>query len=290
MPYTHIDQDDEPTLVAVLLDTARYEYYPLLTQSLQLVDKIYSAEAGLTQCAIDANIAYTTDSVVLAKQLDLDTSILTRESRGVLAEGQSGNVIKLLKYYAAMCYIKSAHVDPERSSASLDLVDPGSNHHMNQQNSFNSGMLTIVLNIISTPEQPGDVLAAAFDCARAHACGYPDVQRKLFESLDIILNVHSKTTSRGTLGTWQQSMGLCLAEVFNGCKETCLGVRPGQVASMLALLVKYNSNAPSFVDALEAVAKVEEFNLPLPRNRKPHPPARPKAKSTYTRFSLRFLT
>jgi inositol 1,4,5-triphosphate receptor type 1 len=266
MPYTHIDQHGEPTLVAVLLDTARYEYYPLLTQSLQLVDKIYSAEADLTQCAIDANIAYTKDSVVLAKQLDLDTSILTRESRGVLAEGGGGNVIKLLKYYTAMCYIKSADIDPKRSSATLNLVDPGTNHFMNQQNSFNSGMLTIVLNIISTPEQPGDVLAAAFDCARAHACGYPDVQHKLFESLDIILGVHSKSTSRGTLGTWQQSMGLCLAEVFDGCKETCLGVRPGQVASMLALLVKYNSNAPSFVDALEAVAKVEEFNLPLPRN------------------------
>lgn len=263
---SHISsKEGHPTLVQILLDTARYDYYPLLTRALQLVDKIYSAESDVTACAVAANVALTPDSVMLAKQLDTDTSTLTRDTTGVLAEGHADHVIKLLKYYTAMCSVSSAQVNGARN-CELNLVDPGAPHFMNQQNSFNSGMITIVINIIDTPNQPGDVLAACFDCARAHAAGYPEVQIKLFENLNQILGVSSRSTTHGSLGTWQQSMGLCIAEIFNNCKDTCLGVRPGQVSQMLDLLIEFNSSAPSFVDALEAVAKVEEFNLPLPRN------------------------
>eukprot|EP00040_Diaphanoeca_grandis_P037641 m.247338 g.247338 ORF g.247338 m.247338 type:complete len:2866 (-) comp33854_c0_seq11:229-8826(-) len=261
---------DTPTLVEILLDTARYDYYPLLTRSMQLVDKIYSAEQDLSISAISANIASTPSSSLLCNMLDEDTSVLERETEGVLTDEPAKLVIKILRYYIAQCYIQSSDINREHKlKAGLEddyLDDAGPAHFMNQQNMYNSGMLSIVVKILHYPNQPGPVLAATFDLMRALAHGYNEVQMKLFESLDSILHVKSDAPTDHTGRDWKNSMGLAMSEIFNGCKETCLNVHPDQVQQMLDLLVRYNVSAPSFVDALEAVAKVEEFDLPLARN------------------------
>lgn len=175
------------------------------------------------------------------------------------------------------------------------LENPGGDHQINQNIIYNSGMIPLVLDVIGSRGQPALVLKCCFVFMKAICRNFNKVQLSLMENLSTILSVEGRvtladkpviepSTVKGSVRLspwvvfveqnpdrapdleWQDSMGQAIAEIFNGCKETCLRITEDQISLLLEFLVGYNEFAPSFLDALEAVAKVEEWNLPLKRN------------------------
>jgi len=312
---------DDAKLPEVLLDTAKYHDYDLMTLAMRCVYRIYSSEASLFSNAVQAQILVTKPSCRLARELDRDIPWMERESKGILA---SHAMVKRfsshLLYYASQCYLNSAWSDrsgdkgislrcpfgpgtPDLRWGGLEhpngeswLQNPGGDHQINQNIIFNAGMLPIVLDVLGSKGQPALVLTSCFVFLKAICRNFHKVQVVLMEGLNTILSTEGVVTidskvkyesdqsvSKGTMKSawveylrdnpeheqdieWQHFMGQAVQEIFNGCRETCLRVSADQVSRLLELLVGYNEYAPSFLDALEAVAKVEEWNLPLKRN------------------------
>lgn len=57
-----------------------------------------------------------------------------------------------------------------------------------------------------------------------------------------------------------------LIQVFTGNKVTCMKVLAYQIQTIMSLAAIHRSDAPQFLDLLNAIVKVEELNLPLKRN------------------------
>ena len=68
------------------------------------------------------------------------------------------------------------------------------------------------------------------------------------------------------LPCWQECLGNLIAQIFTGCRKTCMEIRPAQVQNILDLLQVHLLQAPTLLDAVDAICKVEEYNLPLKRN------------------------
>lgn len=183
----------------------------------------------------------------------------------------------------------------EKPSVECWLENPGGDHQINQNVIYNSGMLPIVLNVIRSEGQPALVLKSCFVFLKALCRNFNKVQLSLMESLSLILATEGRVTlsdkliidqsvsnkgrqqspwgefvrsnpDRASDLEWQDYMAQAVTEIFTGCKETCLQISTDEVSRLLELLVGYNEFAPSFLLALESVAKVEEWNLPLKRN------------------------
>ena len=135
----------------------------------------------------------------------------------------------------------------------------------------------VLMDVVGTPNQPSSVLRNCFWLLRALCVDYNDVQVKLYESLDAILNTVSLDQQKSASDlendqrdavkheAWENSMGWTISEIFNGCRETCLRIRPEQVEHMLHCVGrgdKYKTfKSAKLLHALSAVSKVEEWNL-----------------------------
>eukprot|EP00729_Bicosta_minor_P030462 gene30462-30437_t len=132
------------------------------------------------------------------------------------------------------------------------------------------------MDVIDTPNQFSSVLRNCFWLLRALCLSYPEVQVKLYEFLDAILNTDSPTMKPGDsedalhFEAWENSLGWTCSEIFNGCRETCLRIKPAQVQTMLNCVgrgsAKQTFKSAKLLKALAAVSKVEEWNLPLKHN------------------------
>ena len=270
---THLEQTlsspDSPSkhLVDVLIDLSNYQgSYHLLTKSLELIDCIYSCQGKLLTCAIQTSVACCPASCKLVKHLDETVSELRQLSRLLLCEDAAiGRISDLLDSYTTYCYVKSA-VGTTR----------GIPNRINQQYVFNRGVLAIVIDMLSVNDRDPSVLKSCFSLMQALATRFPAAQEAIMDNLNLLLEVGNVMGSGGarTAGaqsdrpgdTWQNAMGLALAEIFTGNKGTCIRVHQEQVQRILDLMVMFTHIAPSFITALEAIAKVEDEDLSLARN------------------------
>ena len=269
--------EDNPTLVQIFLDLAKYrDYYPLLTVSMELVNRIYTSERNLYTMAVQATILRTTSSITLGKELRRDIALLNRLGAGGLSGEDAGQFADLLRYYTARCYAKSNRATDSVDATEYDCLDPGEEFSCNQQILYNSGIMTIVVNVAITEGQQGCVLSSCFDFLRALAVGFNTVQEKLMGTFDTLLRVVAADEDDVTtpifacrpweLPCWQESLGNLIAQIFTGCRKTCMQIRPAQVQQILDLLQVHLLHAPTLLDAIDAICKVEEYNLPLKRN------------------------
>lgn len=61
-------------------------------------------------------------------------------------------------------------------------------------------------------------------------------------------------------------MALALTELFRFNRDTCLGVRQEHIDAVFTVLRRYSTRVPNLLLLLEAVVKIEEFNVPVKRN------------------------
>jgi inositol 1,4,5-triphosphate receptor type 1 len=274
----HKSDTENATLVEVLLDLSKYVgHYPLLSLSMQLITRLYTAEEDLYTKAVQAIILVTPQSQKLGNELTKMVPELVREGAGVVSGAAVENFIEGLRYLSARCYTQSNRDTKDKASVDFDNKDPGEPHTMNQQIIYNTGIVSTVIDAVKTDGQEPCVLSCCFEFMKAMSTGFVPMQKKVMESLDVLLQAEVASVPDEAIAkmaaakgwgfrSWQDSMGLAICEIFVGCKETCIDVRPNQVEAILALLAQYSTHAPTFLDALEAIAKVEEYDLPLKRN------------------------
>lgn len=274
----HKSPTENATLVEVLLDLSKYEgHYPLLSLSMQLITRLYTAEEDLHTKAVQAIILSTPQSQTLGNELTKLVPELIREGAGVISGAAVEHFIEGMRYLTARCYTQSNRDTKTKSSVVFDNTDPGEAHTMNQHIIYNSGIVSSIIDAVKTDGQEPCVLSCCFEFMKAMSTGFVPMQKKLMESLDVLLQTEvARDPDEATAAmavakgwgfcTWQDSMGLAICEIFVGCKETCIGVRPNQVEAILAMVAQHSTSAPTFLDALEAIAKVEEYDLPLKRN------------------------
>lgn len=266
------DASGKLSLVGVLLDLARYDDARLLTKALQLVDRVYSSQQNLFDLAVQAKVLLTAPSVQTLKVLDLFLPNLKRIGSTTISGSDVDQFNSMLCFFTSKCYWEG---DVESTPTDIRFggrpfadcwEDPGSSNLTNQEIVYNSGILPIVLNVIRRSGQPRSVLRNCFWFLRALCLGHKRVQTTLYESLDLILSTEAGTVTpqdrldEETYESWENSMGSCIFEVFNDCRETCLQVTAGQVEKMLVRIgdgdaVKTYSTS-KLLDALRAVAKV----------------------------------
>ena len=279
-------KDGDLSLVGVLLDLARYEEPRLLVKCLDLINRIYSGEQDLFNLAVQATVLTTHESFNLANHAELELPKLKQLGTGVISGDEDIGVFNhLLTFWTSKCYLKGQHSREDSikfGSQSLFNPDgtyndawrtPGLNHHTNQNILYNAGILPIILDIIRVRNQPCSVLRTCFWFLRALCVGFPEVQVALYEAVDSLLMTSTKQTDpedEALTEAWENSMGWCVAEIFNGCRETCLRIKPAQVEHMLKRVgggsAEQTFKSSRLLEALCAVSKVEEWNLPLKRN------------------------
>ena len=258
------------SLVGVLVDLARYEDDRLLTKSMQLVDRIYSAENDLFDLAVQATVLLTKQSKGLLDLKDMLPELKRLGSRNI-----AGDDVK--KFNDLICYMTSkCFWEPEIESKPDNILfggrpyaecweNPGPTNATNQQIIFNSGALLVILNVIRR-EQPQSVLRNCFWFLRAACINRNEVQLILYESLDTILSTKTlaemseedKEDERN-FESWENSMGGTIYEIFNNCRETCLRVTADQVKNMLHRVgagdAEKTFRTAKLLNALRAVAK-----------------------------------
>ena len=279
-------KDGDLSLVGVLLDLARYEEPRLLVKCLDLINRIYSGEQDLFNLAVQATVLTTRESFDLANHAEMELPRLKQLGTGVISGDEDIGVFNhLLTFWTSMCYLKGQHsrIDSIKfGNQSFRKEDgtyndawrtPGLHHHTNQNILFNAGILPIILDIIRVRDQPCSVLRTCFWFLRAICVGFPAVQVALYEAVDSLLMTSTKQTDpkdEELTEAWENSMGWCVAEIFNACRETCLRIKPAQVEHMLKRVgggsAEQTFKSSRLLEALCAVSKVEEWNLPLKRN------------------------
>ena len=271
----HAKKSDDLSLVGILLDLAMYEDKLLLVKCLELINRIYSSEYDLCKLAVQAQVLTTKESKALAKHAKEKLPIIKAISRGVLEGEQTETFNTIVDYWTKMCYVESARKDGKTYGVG-EWMQPGKPHRVNQTILLNSGVILVLMDVIDTSNQPSSVLRNCFWLLRALCVEYPEVQVKLYESLDAILITESPTMKPGDkedaakFEAWENSLGGTISEIFNGCRETCLRVKPEQVETMLECVGRGSPQqtfkSAKLLNALAAVSKVEEWNLPLKRN------------------------
>ncbi len=61
-------------------------------------------------------------------------------------------------------------------------------------------------------------------------------------------------------------MALALTELFRYNRDTCLGARQDQIEAVVQVLRTFNVAVPNLLLLLEAVVRIEEFDVPVKRN------------------------
>ena len=250
----------DPTLIEVLLDLAKYRDHKLLAKSVELIESIYSANEDIFALAIQAVTVLTPDSKELTRRLKESVPKLAQLTGTVISADLIPLVTRTLGEYTAQCFRRDG------GQQAYDEFCECPPHDINQNIIYNSGLLSVVLDIIEVDHQVGATLEACFRFLRALCRGFPIVQNLLALDLDKILTTVGGAGDGEGGETWENVMARTVTEVFNGCKETCLRITEAQVEKLLDLLAHHTTSAPSLLEALEAVAKVEEWNLPLKRN------------------------
>lgn len=99
----------------------------------------------------------------------------------------------------------------------------------------------------------GEVFKWALKLLKSMIKGNEEGQMYIFQRLDFMLNV------KGV----DKELAESLTEIFVGNQTTCLKVSPIHIQKIVDLAAKHQEKAAEYLDALSAIVKIEELNLPL---------------------------
>ncbi|CAD5117763.1 DgyrCDS6509 [Dimorphilus gyrociliatus] len=233
----------------IMLDLSKYEYDDMITKSMHLLTKFFTAKADLFEKAVKAQVLLTDDSIQINQIIDGILPKLRRNAGSKMSNEQADESVAIIKQLIDMCH----------------LVNDCEEHHtMNQIILANNGVMDIVLKILQHNVQMEenhhgalrDVFRWALKLLKAMIKGNEEGQAFIFQRLDFMLRI------KGV----EKELAEALTEVFVGNQTTCLKVNPLHIQKIVDLTAKYQEKAAEYLDALSAIIKIEELNLPLKRN------------------------
>eukprot|EP00117_Sycon_ciliatum_P048000 scpid3078/ scgid34229/ Inositol 1,4,5-trisphosphate receptor type 1; IP3 receptor isoform 1; Type 1 inositol 1,4,5-trisphosphate receptor len=243
-------------LEKILLDLGEYQYDKMVVKSVYLLDRYYSTHATLFEKAVQGQVLITDSSVETFKRVRKLVPELRRLTTAKLTpdmETRMSEIITVLSNYCSL----SRRVSGEQTE------EP---HPMNQKILLNFGIVDDIFNVLDKridvkliDTQYAGLRAIFQKCfcflqvmARANA----PVQERIFERMDKLLEVPG----------CPQELGICMAEVFTGNQSLCLAIKPAQVKHIVELVATHREEGSELLEALNAIVKVEELDLPLKRN------------------------
>ncbi|XP_064638655.1 inositol 1,4,5-trisphosphate receptor type 3-like isoform X2 [Lineus longissimus] len=237
-------------IVSILLDLSHYKYDKMVTQSMHLLNRYYSAHDNLFRRAVQAQVLITDRSNQVLTELQEILPTLRRLATAKMNSEQVETMCTILNKLTGYCSLEK---------------EPEEVHCMNQSILYNHEILSDIFDILSQEidvrllDQYGGiqmVFKKTFILLQRLARGNEVVQQRLFDRLDKLLTIQGA----------EAEMAIALTEVFTGNKSTCMKILPYQVQKIMILVAQNLNHAPQFLDLLNAVVKVEELDLPLKRN------------------------
>ncbi|XP_077987360.1 inositol 1,4,5-trisphosphate-gated calcium channel ITPR1-like [Glandiceps talaboti] len=250
-------------LTEILMDLSNYKYDNMIQQSMHLLNRHFSAYSNLFDRAVQAQVLLTDKSVEVLKHCEEKLPILRRLSSTKMSSEQCKIMGDILDMMIGFCSLEN---------------EPEERHPMNQTILYNFGVLADIFDILSQEidvrlmqalkgtdilkcvqdQYAGlqEIFKKCFTFLKVMARGNDVVQMRLYDRLDVLLNVKGA----------EAEMAAALTEVFTGNKTTCLKIRVHQVQKIMQLVALHLNDVPEFLELLNAVVKVEELNLPVKRN------------------------
>ncbi|XP_025079753.1 inositol 1,4,5-trisphosphate receptor type 3-like [Pomacea canaliculata] len=237
-------------IVDTLLDLAHYDYDEMVSKSLHLLNRYFSAYRALFNCTIQAQVLLTDSSVQVSRQLEKLMPSFRRLSTAKLSRDKAEELVSILNHLISMCHLEGEMDEP---------------HAINQNILYNNGVLEdafTILNQNTDVEQLGEhdefhlVIQKTLTLLRFLARGNRTIQSRLFDRMNLLLS---------TEGLWAES-AQCLTEVFAGNTDACTKVTSQQIHRVVTLAAQHRDHAPQLLDLLASVVKVQELQLPVKRN------------------------
>lgn len=247
-----VPQMGDDSLVGVVLDLARFNNFELLHKAFRVIDACYSSTEKLYQLADRSTLLVETSAREFNNELQKLMPKLRRIGRGVLDGSNSKNFIQGLYFLRKKCMV----ADPEI---------PGSSrmpHFVNQQVLFNSGILSVLIDLIDMDGQRPDVLRATFMLMAAMADRFAPAQTMMFTQLGTMLDC------KGDGIGWENSKSLAVAKVFSGNETTARRVTGDQIATVISLVAEVQYEAPDLPEALCHLAKLDRSEIVYGRNQR----------------------
>ncbi|OWF37431.1 Inositol 1,4,5-trisphosphate receptor type 3 [Mizuhopecten yessoensis] len=237
-------------LVDVLKDLTHYKYDEIIRQSLNLLDRYYSAYTDLFSRAVQAQVCITDRSVEVYHILEKVLPKMRLYASARLSDEQTielGTILDTL--------IKTCHLDGEEDEP----------HPVNQTILYNHGIIELCFTILTQKidtklmdQYTGQrkIFRKTFTLLKLMSRLNKLVQNRLFDRLDLLLKVQGV----------EVELADCIAELFVGNTKTCMKITGRQVQNIMSMVARCKETVPQFLDLLNAVVKVEELDLPIKRN------------------------
>jgi inositol 1,4,5-triphosphate receptor type 1 len=250
------------SLESVLLDLSEYECDELVTSSLDLLTQMYFFEEELFYKAHQGQLLTSPESLMDYQKVNDDILPKLRQLLRIDAnKNNQKRIVEFLDTLSGMCIL------PFNNDSGVPT------NRQNQIMLDNFGIVSEIVSYVlsqgsheqSTTESSvavGDnVFRACFCFLRHIATDNPTVQKRLFNRFDDLFEIKFPTLSLAALAD-------LMTEVFTGGPELILRVTESHIETIFEMIVHSNDTSiqAHFMMALEAIAKIEEFDLPVSRN------------------------
>ncbi|XP_070538210.1 inositol 1,4,5-trisphosphate-gated calcium channel ITPR3-like [Ptychodera flava] len=245
----------------IMMDLSNYKYDKMVQESMHLLNRRYSTYFNLFTRAVQAQVLLTEKSVTVFEDCESKLPIMRRLSETKMSDTQCETMGEILDMMIGFCSLEN---------------EPEERHPMNQTILYNFGILADIFDILSqeidvqlmsgqghtlsevNEQYKGlqNIFKKCFELLRVMARGNDVVQRRLYDRVDVLLNIKGA----------EAEMARALTEVFTGNKTTCLKIRIHNVQKIMQLVAQHLNEVPEFLELLNAIVKVEELNLPVKRN------------------------
>ncbi|XP_064638087.1 inositol 1,4,5-trisphosphate receptor type 2-like isoform X2 [Lineus longissimus] len=248
--FDKVSYFDAEQITDILMDLSNYKYDEMVTKSVGLMNKYYSARAHLFRRAVHSQVLITEESKSVYKEAQKNIPVLRRLTKARLNEEQAQQMDDIFDKLAEFCHLKNKKDRP---------------HPMNQTILINHGILSVIFDLLAqhnhcdlTQEKPEvrDVVKKALRCLMFLANGNDHVQKRTYERLDMLMNI------KGV----EQELSLCLRQAFIGSESLCLKIQPQMIERIVKLAAEQREKAPALLELLRTLVKVEDLDLPLKRN------------------------
>lgn len=241
---------DVEQITAICLDLSIYQYDEMLTQSLSVLNKIYSGKTDLFKLAVHAQVLLTQESMNVHTYLLQMMPVIRQLSRAKLNQTQADIACEIFDTFTSFCHLRFQ-----------DAI----RHAMNQNIMVSHGVLNVIFDTLSQEfdvrlqDQYGAVQRVwkkALICLRKLTHGNEEVQKRVFDRIDNLLAVVNV----------EKELALTLREAFIDNQNNCLHIQPKHIVKIMNLVAIHLEQAPELLDLLCAIVKVEGTDLALKRN------------------------
>ncbi|XP_019851941.1 PREDICTED: inositol 1,4,5-trisphosphate receptor type 3-like [Amphimedon queenslandica] len=260
-----------PKLEEVLLDLSEYDCDELVTASLDLLTQMYFFEEELFQKAHQGQLLTAPESLKDFKLVKDDILPELRQLLRVDANRENQDRVEyLMQQLKGLCIMRGSD-DPNKQNQ-LMLDNFGLVSELVSFVLSNESQESQVETASATEDDAKDIKGAALPVGKGvcHEClcllrhlatDNISVQKRLFNRIDDLLDITVPVPVLSDLAD-------LITEVFTGGPELILKVTEDHIEKIFGIMKdSENCNVQAqFMVTLEAMAKIEEFNLPVARN------------------------